>query len=183
MKDKKLCFGCRQEGHYLRDCPQRRYHQQRLTHPVDIGHGAAYILENDAEPCNDSHSEILEFVDTAFAGNEDDAHDEFDEWICTVLDFLDNRHASDSQLAHNQDTNFIKLSVDDLNDLINELAVYVALPVTKHLLLDTGSPKSIASEEWLRQAQWSPVKKVNLPDYIQPFRLRDILSPLSTEHV
>ena len=84
MKDKKLCFGCRQEGHFLRDCPQRRYHQQRLTHLVDIGHGAAYILENDAEPCNDSHSEILDFVDTAFAGNEDDAHDEFDEWICTV---------------------------------------------------------------------------------------------------
>ena len=169
-RGKQVCFRCKQEGQFLRDCPQRAFQRQRLTHLVDIGEGAAFLLEHEDAECTESHAAVIDFIgiEHSTLGNDhdDDAEQEweFHEWICNVLDFFDN-HPPITQQA-----NFIRMSIESLNELLGELQVHSVLPVTQHLLLDTGSPKNIASETWLKHADWKPIQTINLPDYIQPFR-------------
>ena len=137
---------------------------------MDVGQGAAFLLEHDGDECTDNHSAVLDFLDDGQAAllsedhGVDEGEAELHQWICNVLEFLDNHQPI------TQDTNFIRMSISSLSNLLTELKVHTVLPVTQHLLLDNGSPKNIASEKWLQQAGWRPIQTIQLPDHVQPFR-------------
>ena len=59
-------------------------------------------------------------------------------------------------LADNQvDNTAVNFTIQNLTKIMTELISYSSQAVTQHMLLDTGAPCSIRSEQWLRSANWS----------------------------
>lgn len=75
----------------------------------------------------------------------------------------------DSSIDHHS-TLFIKISIAELMEAIEEMNVHSVFNVVKHLLIDTGEPKPICSEPWLKDSNWTPVRKIPLPNNMHPFR-------------
>lgn len=74
----KVCFGCKQEGHFLRDCPQRQNYTPRFQYFFDLGDAAAFLLAHFDSAINDNGEEILTFFTDAEAQLVHDSVD-FDE--------------------------------------------------------------------------------------------------------
>lgn len=174
-KKKNRCFGCKKPGHFLRDCPEKSKHLYRMQKLTEISVGATMIVENaDSEPTDDIVY-VVAFVEP-FEYIDDIATDpDFDAWICDFLDVLDTANTPPAYFPatfHSfQDSFAIKASLPDYEKSIQNLSNSVnnCYSIVQYLRLDPGDPKKLCSETWLKQANWQPVKKIPLPDDINPF--------------
>lgn len=64
----------------------------------------------------------------------------------------------------------VDMNMTDFTQATYGLSTYAKFAVYNRLLLDTGAPKSICSEEWLHHASWSPVTKIPFPSSNRPLR-------------
>ena len=186
----RRCFGCRQHGHILRNCPQKQRFMNRFTHYVNVGEAAKMILES-AEADNPSSdldavsSFIVESENVHDEGNND--YQEFEDWMCLVLEQLDlydhpfaeivpetstvDTHMSTLDTSRHS-AYFLNLSIPELQRLQNEIAHTITSMknISTFMLVDTGAPKSICSEDWLSKANWQPIIIQKLPQKSKPFR-------------
>ena len=44
---KKLFYGCKQEGHFLRDCPEKKKYMRRLEHLKNVGYAAIMLIDSE----------------------------------------------------------------------------------------------------------------------------------------
>eukprot|EP00737_Agarophyton_chilense_P005530 gb/GEZJ01008555.1/.p1 GENE.gb/GEZJ01008555.1/~~gb/GEZJ01008555.1/.p1 ORF type:complete len:146 (+),score=3.92 gb/GEZJ01008555.1/:60-497(+) len=64
----------------------------------------------------------------------------------------------------------MKESLFELSTALKDLAIYHIGNVRSHILIETGAPKSICSQNWVENAEWKPIKQLQLPDHIRSFR-------------
>ena len=62
------------------------------------------------------------------------------------------------------------MSLPGLKKILETLTLYSSTSPGQNLLLDTGAPRSICSEDWLTTANWAPLQNVDLPPNTPPFR-------------
>jgi len=170
---KRRCFGCKMEGHILRNCPEKHKYTSCLQKFRDIGTAAVMLLEAEAEEPTEEMAEVATYLadveDNIFEAEDTS---EFDAWICDLLEILDAEQepSTPTHLTGYKDTYIIKESIEQLHSAMNEMMNHSVIGVFQHLLLDTGAPKSICSEPWLQSANWKPIKILSLPQNVKPFR-------------
>ena len=185
------CYGCKQLGHILRNCTQHDRYMQKYTNFVNLGKAAEMLVNSVTnDECNEDWDEVSDYVDNAEATIlEDDAqlYPEFDEWVNSLLETLDNTHPNFEDKSNNQaflssyhaqvdkdhqDAFYLKYSIQDLSQIQQSIGHTVSSmeKIKSYMLIDTGAPKSICSESWLLQAKWKPVRTIQLSQDIKPFR-------------
>lgn len=60
---KRVCFSCRQEVHFLCNCPECERYRSQLNAFVNLGQTAAYILDHENSNADESDHELLDFFD------------------------------------------------------------------------------------------------------------------------
>lgn len=177
----KVYFGCKQEGLFLRDFPQRDRYKRRFQYFCDIGVAAAYFLAHEDQEIDDSAHEVLTYFADAeeqlfhVGEQHEEADDALDVLIADMFTVIDKVGLSLSAppFSNNIDQNsygFIPLSIPELKYILDTLTLFSSASADQHLLLDTGAPRSIGSKEWLQKAHWIPLKKIELPNNTPPFR-------------
>lgn len=155
-RKRRACFGCGEEGLYLRDCPNKSKHLSRFQHFVDLGTAAAYFLEHDCRDLEDDDMEMLSFFTTSEEDltsddyNQDD--DEIYAWIVELLDACDVSLTPYGNLANGSThsrTDYLQQSIPELSYMMSDLICYSSTSVNENVLMDTGVPRTICSEEWL----------------------------------
>ena len=130
----------------------------------DIGRAAYMIIEAKGSEDSSSLDDVANYLaDLDLTELETEIHDEFNHWICEMLDVYDS-----SNLTH--DSYIIKHSILDLTTAMKELNTFATFAVYEHLLLDTGAPKSLCSIDWLKSVGWAPIQTIQLPSSFHPFR-------------
>ena len=122
------------------------------------------IIEAAEKDPTDELDEVATYI-TEFMedNNQQEDKPDLDAWICDLLHIYDNHQpASDAYI--------VNLPILDLTKAMHELNTYAAFAVYNHLLLDTGAPKTICCEDWLKQTGWTPISTIPLPNSIRPFR-------------
>jgi len=169
------CYGCKDPGHILRNCPEKEKYLNRLRRFHQVGTGAHLVLQQSENEPSDEVDEIVNFIDDL----EDDGFDEFDAWICELMDIVDNNDSpfptttqepSHGTYHSSQDAYVIKSSLSELEHAMRELMVHNVNNIVQRLLVDPGAPKCLCNEPWLQNANWMPFKKIPLPPHILPFR-------------
>lgn len=183
FRHKMVCYGCRQPGHFLRDCPYRDRHLARFQHYVNLGDSAAYIMDHTANDVDDEGYEVLEYFHAAYnqmidtANDRDDDDEAMDAWMADLFAVLDNIEASTGSAPHSvgpsmsdNSYGFVPMSLPELKGIMETLTLYSSTSADQHILLDTGAPRSICSVDWLEKANWAPLQTVALPANTPPFR-------------
>lgn len=95
-RPRKVCYGCKQEVHFIRDCPNSDRYRRRFQYFCDVADAAAFFLSSEETEVEDNGQQILAF----FAVAEDDllqadvevdeADDALDAWIAGIFSVLDN---------------------------------------------------------------------------------------------
>lgn len=178
-----VCYGCRQEGHILRDCPHRNRHHKQFQYFIDLGDAAAFFLSNDANEVDDPGHDVLHYFADAeeqlFSQDDtnNDADNDLDAWLAEFFEVYDRSDSPLSSTANSSLTcshvstgSVVPLSLPQLKDIMDTLTLYSNSTSTQYILLDTGAPRSFCSENWLKQASWAPLQKVDLPLNTPPFR-------------
>lgn len=160
---RKVCYGCRKKGHFLRNCPEKRLHERRLTHLVEVGTASTFLLEQDAVEHTEDHEKVLHFLDESngtFTPEKDDSPD-FDAWIVAMLDMYDSLTCTDQgKPSTPSGYHHINFSVPQLHSMLQELVLHASVPSSKLLVIDTGAPNTICSIDWLQQAQCNPSRRL-----------------------
>lgn len=65
---------------------------------------------------------------------------------------------------------FVPLSLPELKEIMESVILYSRSSHNDHILLDTGAPRSICSEDWLQNANLVLLKRIILPANTPPFR-------------
>ena len=193
----RRCYGCNNFGHMIRNCPQKQKYLDKLTHLVHVGEAAKLISESvDSNDNTSETQELVGFLEEAeeIARNQDDEFPDFHAWICELLEHVDELETSDQNrtMIHNgyyvashlpdshhvdirsthEDSFFLNISIPELQQLCQEITHVVAhmSQISRFMLIDTGAPKSICSEDWLTKANWKPIEIRKLPPGTKPFR-------------
>lgn len=58
----------------------------------------------------------------------------------------------------------------DLSVIMNKFIFHAQPSCDSLFSLDTGAPKTTCNESWLSKVGWTPVKRIDFPDDIPPFR-------------
>ena len=120
------------------------------------------LIESADKDPTEALDEVATFLADTLEGEDfKDDNTEFDTWLCNLLDLYDSNTQSEGAYLND---------VVDLSDLLSDVSIHAAFGVNNHLLLDTGAPKTICSEDWLRQSNWIPTTKIPLPESVKPFR-------------
>lgn len=134
----------------------------------DAGHEVLTYFAKAAE-------QILHTDDTIYEADED-----LDTWIAQLLDvrneFPGNGNTALVQASHSlqctqeKSSDLIPMYLPALKDITESLTLYSTTSPETHILLETCAPRSICSEEWLTKSRRIPLKKIDLPSNMSPFR-------------
>lgn len=187
QRPKQVCWRYREPGHYLPKCPQLEHHMRRMQHFVDLGTAAEYMLEHELD--DDCHEVLTYFADAGdqFLVDEGPLTEEsevaMESWIAEMFAILDNMESRSTlpptpsiqigpstSFHTNTSLGFVPISTIQLRNIMATLTLFSSTWPNEHLFLDTGAPRSICSEKWLRNSQWIPLEKVELSARTPPFR-------------
>ena len=183
----------------MRNCPQKRKYVDKLANFVNLGEASKMVVNSlESEASSTDMEELCHFIEESEAAIMEDSQDypEFNNWLCLFLNQLDeideneNFHivsepmqydacnASDiiakneTSNQENRDAFYLKMSISQLANIKSEITDSVCHmeQISKFMLIDTGAPKSICSEDWLEQANWTPVQVIQVPTNTKPFR-------------
>ena len=195
----RRCYGCNQVGHIIRNCPRKEQYMNTLTHYVNVGQAAQMVISSiESDSITVDTGELVGFLEESEAldKEEDEEYKEFKAWICSLLNHLDGAEANhqynsvlnssngtSNTIGQNdyhhtavtepfQDSFFLNMSIPELQSLSEEITETVChmQQISKFMLIDTGAPKSICSEEWMINANWKPIQKHKIPNGTKPFR-------------
>lgn len=171
---KQICFCCRQEGHFLRNCSQREHYRSQLNTFVNMVQTAAYILSHEDSDATGRDHENLDFFDhtsDVIFSEFDGTNVDFDTWVCNLLDEADRLFIEDRfTLAHSFESHFVKQSVSELSRAMREPVFHSTVSINRHMLLDTGAPRSICTGTWLQESKWLPYKTIDLSEDTTPLK-------------
>lgn len=102
---------------------------------------------------------------------DDDPNDhEFDTWITELLDAFDHLiNDAERKSPTRSVTHYLQHSIPGLSDMMSDITCYSSTLVSENMLLDIGATRTICSENWLRKANWIPLKKIALGPGTKPF--------------
>lgn len=60
-RPRKFCFGYKQKGHLLLECPQRDEHRRHFQFFCDIAYAAEYFLSYDEQELEQNAEEFLNY--------------------------------------------------------------------------------------------------------------------------
>lgn len=125
QRPRKFFFGCKKEGHFLRDCSQFDVYCRRFQYFCDIGDTSVFILSHNDQELDSPTREVFVYFSAPEAelidnqDNNDEANESFDTWIselCYIFDKHEFPHVSKSN-PHALDNNsygYITLSIPEL---------------------------------------------------------------------
>lgn len=146
-----------------------------FQHFVDLGTVAAFFMNNDNREPEEDDLEMMPFFfsseEQLSSANEDPFDQEFSTCICDLLDAFDNTSTNFTyeQKCRESMTNYMQHSIPALSEMMFDLMCYSGTSANENALLDTGAPRTICCEDWLRKANWTPLKKIALGPNTKPF--------------
>lgn len=159
---KRKWWGCQQKRYFLRDCPEEHRYTNLLQSIRYVVYSAVVILESVDKNPTDELDEISTYI-TNSQETDDKNDEEYDTWICDLLDVCDN-------IIQPQDSYVNKYFINYVNDSMKELNKFATFAVFQHILLDTGAPKIFCTNNSLNKTGWKPMKTAPLPTNFNHFR-------------
>lgn len=92
----RRCWGCQQEGHILRNCPEKHKHLRKFDRIRQVGTAAVMLIDSAENDPTDELDEVATFLTDFLEEMDEPENDtsEFDSWICDLLDLYDEHSRS-----------------------------------------------------------------------------------------
>lgn len=183
---KIISYGCHQPGHFLRNCLDLDLRMAQLQLYVDLGDSAAYIMGHANKKVEDEGHKVItyfSFTEQQFTESTDylNNHDvAMDAWQTSLFAVVENDESamqasssdfgSSSKRSHYSSYGFVLLLLSELREIMKTIISYFSPSSNTHILLNTRAPRSISSEELLKNENWAPLKKSGLLASEPPLR-------------